>query len=410
MSELQKLPLPLKGIRILDATHIVAGPFCSLILADMGAEVIKIERPKTGDLARDRGPFIKNHTGEQVSSRYLGINRNKKSVTLDLRNPKCKTAFEKLVASSDVLLDNWGPGAFHRLGLGYDSLKSINTELIYATITGYGDSEQLRGPYSKWPANNLSIQGMSGWMELTGDPEGPPQSVGDNIGDSIPGLWTALGIVLALETRRQTGVGQHLDMGMYECMVTHTISNMNSYQVDGQNPGRSWDRMASAGLTFKAKDGYVVMAGVRLEERWRKLWLLADREDLLEDPRYLGHGGDGEFYFNHVIPAIEGWSRKYPSWEVVDKLTDIGFSMGIAQTISDLDKCQHLKARDMFVTTDDTIGGQFKSIKTPIRLTSCEDVPVINPPRLGQNNHDILTTLGGLTLEEIRELEAEGAI
>ena len=176
MSELQKLPLPLKGIRILDATHIVAGPFCSLILADMGAEVIKIERPKTGDLSRDRGPFIKNHTGEQVSSRYLGINRNKKSVTLDLRNPKCKTAFERLVSSSDVLLDNWGPGAFHRLGLGYDSLKSINTELIYATITGYGDSEQLRGPYSKWPANNLSIQGMSGWMELTGDPEGPPQS------------------------------------------------------------------------------------------------------------------------------------------------------------------------------------------------------------------------------------------
>lgn len=410
MPEPNRLPLPLKGIRILDATHIVAGPFCSLILADMGAEVIKIERPRTGDLARERGPFITSPDGEQVSSRYLGINRNKKSVTLDLRNPKCKNAFEKLVESSDVLLDNWGPGAFHRLGLGYENLKTINPKLIYATITGYGDSEQLRGPYSKWPANNLSIQGMSGWMELTGDPEGAPQSVGDNIGDSIPGLWTALGIVLALETRRQTGIGQHVDMAMYECMVTHTISNMNSYQVDGQNPGRSWDRMASAGLTFKAKDGYVVMAGVRLEERWRKLWLLAEREDLLGDPRYLGQGGDGEFYFNHIIPAIESWSKKYPSWEVVDKLTDIGFSMGVAQTISDLDKCQHLQERDMFVTTGDTIGGQFKSIKTPIKLTSCEDFPVTNPPRLGENNHDILTKLAGLTLEEIQELESEGAL
>ena len=115
MPEPNRLPLPLKGIRILDATHIVAGPFCSLILADMGAEVIKIERPKTGDLARERGPFITSPDGEQVSSRYLGINRNKKSVTLDLRNPKCKNAFEKLVESSDVLLDNWGPGAFNRL-------------------------------------------------------------------------------------------------------------------------------------------------------------------------------------------------------------------------------------------------------------------------------------------------------
>ena len=140
-TEQPKSPPPLVGVRVLDATHIVAGPFCSMILADMGAEVIKIERPGSGDLSRGRGPFIKGDDGKEVSSRFLGVNRNKKSVTLDLRDPKCKEIFENLIRESDVLLDNWGSGAFQRLGLGYDHLKEINPGLIYASITGYGDSD-----------------------------------------------------------------------------------------------------------------------------------------------------------------------------------------------------------------------------------------------------------------------------
>ncbi len=216
-SEQGKSPLPLEDLRVLDATHIVAGPFCSLILADMGAEVIKIERPRTGDLSRGRGPFIQDSDGRRVSSRFLGVNRNKKSVTLDLRNQRCKEVFENLVRESDVLIDNWGPGAFRRLGLGYEHLQEINPRLIYASLTGYGDPDGPGpGMFAHWPANNLSIQGMSGWMDITGDPDGPPRGVGDNIGDSVPGVWTALGIVLALESRRKTGRGQLVDMAMYE--------------------------------------------------------------------------------------------------------------------------------------------------------------------------------------------------
>ena len=404
------LPLPLAGIRVLDATHIVAGPFCSLILADMGAEVIKVERPGTGDLARGRGPYITGgESGERVSSRYLGVNRNKQSVTLDLRHPQCKAAFENLVRASDVLLDNWGPGAFQRLGLGYDRLSELNPGLVYATITGYGDSPDLRGPYSNWPANNLAIQGMAGWMELTGEPEGPPQSVGDNIGDSVPGVWTALGIVLALETRRKTGFGQHVDMAMYECMVAHTVSNMNTYQATGEVVGRDKDRMATAGLTFRASDGYVVMAGARLAERWRALWQLIGREELTEDPRYLGQG-DGEFIAGNVIPAIEEWSQLRPKWEVAGKLTELGFSMGVAQTIQDLADCPHLESRGMFVDTGDTLGGQFRSLRTPLRLTGCADSPATDPPTLGQDNRAVLCTLGGLTEEELAQLEADGAV
>ncbi|MEC9309042.1 MAG: CaiB/BaiF CoA-transferase family protein [Chloroflexota bacterium] len=410
MTETNSLPLPLRGLRVLDATHIVAGPFCSLILADMGAEVIKIERPKSGDLVRGRGPFVRNDEGEQVSSRYLGINRNKKSVTLDLRHPKCKEVFENLVRQSDILIDNWGPGAFERLGLGYEYLHKINPRLIYASITGYGDAGDRKGPYSSWPANNLSIQSMSGWMEITGDADGPPQSVGDNVGDSVPGVWTALGIMMALESRNKTGVGQLVDMAMYDCMVSHVVSNMNAYQATKTNPGRSRARLVSAGMPFKAKDGYVVMAGVRSEQRLRSMWEMIGRLDLAEDPEYLGHNPDGEFYFNYVIPAIEKWSETLPKWEVAAKLTEIGFSMGVAQTVSDLAECEHLTARNMFIQTDDTLGGKFTSLRTPIWLTECDEVDHNTPPTLGEHNYDILTTLGGLNIEELASLKESGHV
>ncbi|MBM11425.1 MAG: CoA transferase [Chloroflexi bacterium] len=406
------LPLPLEGIRVLDATHIVAGPFCSMILADMGAEVIKIERPRTGDLARARAPFIKAEDGREASSRFLGVNRNKKSVSIDLRNPRCKTAFEELIRNSDVLVDNWGSGAFRRLGLGYDHLSEINPGLVYASITGYGDSDGLKGPYSDRPANNLAIQAMSGWMEITGDPDGPPQSVGDNIGDSIPGVWTALGIVLALETRRKTGLGQHVDMAMYECLVSHIESNMNFFQATGSNPGRSRDRLATAGITFKAKDGNVVLAGLRTEERMRQLWTMIRREDLLEgDARYLaGPGMDGDFYYHHIIPALEEWSSKLGKFEVAARLTEIGFSMGVTQTMTDLDNCPQLEARKMFIETGDTLGGTFRGVKTPARLTACVDSPEERAPTLGEHNQDVLCSLGGMTSDEVAELEREGAL
>ena len=410
-----ELPLPLTDIRVLDATHIVAGPFCSLILADMGAEVIKIERPRTGDLARGREPFIGDAGTGQVSSRFLGVNRNKKSVTLDLRNPVCKSAFENLVAKSDVLLDNWGPGAFRRLGLGYDRLREINPGLIYAEITGYGDGDGARGPYSDWPANNLAIQAMSGWMEVTGEPGGRPQAVGDNIGDSVPGVWAALGIVLALETRRQTGLGQHVDVAMYECMASHLVSNMNAYQATGQESGRLAGRTRQAslgpGLVFRADDGYVIMAGVRSPQRLAAMWELVGRPDLPEqDERYLQQFPDADFVFEQVIPAIEEWSSQRPKWEVAGKLTELGFSMGVTQSVADLADCPQLHQRGMYVDTGDTLGGTFRSLATPIRLTACESSGTGTPPLLGEHNAEILCGLGGLTETQLAELASEGAI
>ena len=188
------------------------------------------------------------------------------------------------------------------------------------------------------------------------------------------------------------------------------VSSMYVYQATGKDPTRSRARLVTAGMPFKAKDGYVLMAGVRSEERLRAMWQLLGRADLAEDPRYLGVDPDGDFYFSHVIPAIEEWSQKLSKWEVAAQLTEIGFSMGIAQTISDLDQCPHLEARQMFVETDDTLGGRFKSLKTPIHLTDCEEFAADTPPLLGESNLEILCGIGKLSPEQLAQLEEQGAV
>ena len=402
-------PLPLEGLRVLDATHIVAGPYCAMILADMGAEVIKIERPGVGDRARLNDPFVDGPDGAKVSARYLGVNRNKKSVSLDLRDPVAKRAFINMVRVSDVLLDNWGPGAMERLGFGYDELSGINPGLVYASISGYGDSDGLRGPYSNWPANNPCVQGMGGWMVMTGAPESGPQMVGDNVGDSVPGVWTALGVMMALESRRKTGLGQHVDMSMYDCMVAHTTSSMPLYQATGQVTTTARENMFSAQLTLRASDGYVVLAGAGdADDKWRAMWRLAGRPELAEDPRYLGRGVTGPFYFSHIVPAIEAWSSNIPKRELNQQLLDCGFSMGIVQDAADLDSCEHLATRNMFVDSGDTFGQPFRTVNTPVQLTGCVDTPANPPPTLGQHNHDVLCSIGGLTAAEVTRLQAEG--
>ena len=403
--------LPLEGIRVMDVTHIVAGPFCSMILADMGAEVIKIERPGVGERGRGNGPFIHNEAGESISARYLGLNRNKKSVALDLRDPRCKAAFERMVKESDILLDNWGPGALRRLGLGYDVLKQLNPALIYTSLTGYGDPEgPAPGPYSNWPANNPCVQGMGGWMAVTGEPGGGPQMVGDNIGDSVPGVWTALGIMMALEKRHRTGEGAFVDMSMYDCMTAHTTSTMPFYQATGTPAGRERGNMLSAQLALMAKDGWVVLAGAGGPEKWKDLWRLMDREDLIEDERYLGVGVRGDFYLNSFVPALEGWTIERTKAEVTSQLIEIGYSMGIVQDTADLDKCPHLEARGMFVNGGDNLGGIFRTVNTPIKFADGAETPNIAPPLLGANNEEILCSIGGVSREELDSMQSDGVI
>ena len=185
---------------------------------------------------------------------------------------------------------------------------------------------------------------------------------------------------------------------------------MNHYHATGEAPMRSHDRMATAGVTFRARDGYVVLAGARSEERLRTLWQTIGRDDLAGDPRYLGGEMGGEFFVNEFVPAIEQWSVNLTRLEIAEKLVSLGFSMGMAQTMEDLAHCPHLESRRMYVDTGDTLGGTFRSPRTPVRLTSCVESPTGTPPTLGQHNREILCSIGGLAPEELEALEAEGAL
>ena len=302
------------------------------------------------------------------------------------------------------------------MGLGYERLREINPRIIYASLTGYGDPDgPAPGPYSHWPANNPCVQGMGGWMTVTGGPPGEygdpgPQMVGDNIGDSVPGVWTALGIMLALESRRRTGQGQYLDMAMYDCMTAHMTSTMPFYQATGRVAGRERGNMLSAQLVLRAQDGYVVLAGAGGAEKWKALWRLIGREDLTEDPRYLGEGISGEFYMNHFVPAIEEWTKERPKAEVTQRLIEIGYSMGMVQDQADLDACPHLEARGMFINGGNDLGGIFRTVNTPIHLAGSPGTPNRQPPLLGQHNAEVLCGIGGLTAAELAELAGKGLV
>ena len=406
-----KLPLPLEGIRVVDCTHIVAGPFCSMLLADAGAEVIKVERPGMGDRSRLNRPYLEDKDGSTVSGRFLAINRNKKSLTLEIGHPQGKELFRQLVEVSDVVLDNYGPGALRRLGFGYDQLKPINPGVVYASITGYGNYEELQGPYSNWAAHNPCVQGMAGWMNITGGPDGPPEMVGDNIGDSVPAVWTAYGIMLALQTRNRTGLGQHVDVAMYDCMMMHNTSVFPFYQVDGKAPGRQRENMTSAQLALEARDGYVVLAGAIGEEKWEALWRHVGRAELTEDPRYLGRDVEGPFYMDVIRPTLEEWTKHRPKREVAILLLELGFSASMVQDASDMMSCPHLEARDMFVDLDYPVTtGSFKAPSTPVKLTGSQGMPVERPPALGEHTDEVLQGLLGLSVKAIGALREQGAI
>ncbi len=406
-----KLPLPLEGIRVVDCTHIVAGPFCSMLLGDAGAEVIKIERPGVGDRSRLNRSHLQDKDGSTVSGRFLAINRNKKSLALDMAHPRGKELFRQLVAVSDVVLDNYGPGALQRLGFGYDRLQSINPSVVYASITGYGNTEAQRGPYSSWAAHNPCVQGMAGWMNITGGPDGPPEMVGDNIGDSVPAVWTAYGVMLALQTRNRTGLGQHVDVAMYDCMMMHNTSVFPFYQVDGKAPGRQRENMTSAQLALEASDGYVVLAGAIGEEKWEALWHRVGHPELTEDPRYLGRDVEGPFYLDVIRPTLEEWTTRHPKREVTDLLLELGFSASMVQDAEDMMACPHLEAREMFVDLDyPATTGSFKAPSTPVKLSASQAMLVQRPPSLGEHTKEVLQGLLGLSSSEIGILHQQGVV
>lgn len=268
----------LEGIRVLDLTRVLAGPFATMILADMGAEVIKIEMPEKGDDARQYGPFTNGESGY-----FMSINRNKKSITMNLKNQKSKEVFIEMLKKADVVVENYRPGTMEKLGLGYEEIKKINPKIIYAASSGFGHS----GPYSKRPAYDGVVQAMGGIMSITGQKGGKPTRVGPSIGDITAGLYTAIGILGALNYREKTGIGQKVDVAMLDCQVSILENAISRYFVTGVSPKPAGNRHASVVPfePFETLDGEIMIA-VGNDALWKKFCQCINADEMANEERF----------------------------------------------------------------------------------------------------------------------------
>ena len=393
--------LPLAGIRVVELSHIVAGPFTGAILADFGAEVIKIEPPGKGDRAREVAPFVERGNA-RVSGFFATVNRNRRGVVLDLKSAPGKEAFQKLVGVSDVLIENFVPGTMQRLGLEYEVLRHINPRLIYVAISGFGQLEPYVGPWSSRPANNATAQAMSGLMDLSGDPEGPPAFIGQAIGDTIPGLWAVIGTLLALEHRRRTGLGQFIDVAMYDSLAAMCFNAISDYHVSGVAPGRgmAWHETFSDRL--KCADGYIAVSlWGTVRERWQRLWPLIGHPEMLTHPEFDPAHPGCPTCFPIVKSVLEKWLTATTQEEAVRLLLDLGFSAGPVQTVKEVYECEQLQKRHLFIEIEDGLGGIIRTVGTPVKFSGFQPQPPRRAPFLGEHTREVLIEMLGLTEAEL---------
>jgi len=393
---------PLENIRVLDMSRVLAGPFCTMILSDLGAEVIKVEVPLTGDDARSFGPF-KN----QQSLYFLSINREKKSISLNLKTERGKQIFLDLVKHFDVLVENFRPGTMEKLGLGYDVLKEVNPGLIYAASSGYGHS----GPDSKKASYDILAQAMGGIMSITGWPDSPPTRVGMSLGDITASLYAAIGILAALQQRNHTGIGQKVDVSMLDCQVSILENAITRYQVDGKSPGPIGNRHPTIApfQAFKAKDGYFVIACGN-NSLWQKLCEAIERKDLSLNRAF----ETNELRCRNLDALTDELNMTFSRQNVahwVALIDGAGVPCGPINTIEKVLAEPQVRARNMVVSVEDKKAGRVEIAGNPIKMSAMEDLATRGPaPDIGQHNTEVLGGILGLTDEEIAVLHRDGVL
>lgn len=392
---------PLKGIRVLDFTHVISGPFSTMLLADFGAEVIKIEKPDEGEFYRAEG--TKNDAG--VSIVYPNYNRNKKGITLNIKSPEAIKILKDLVAKSDVFVENQRPGLLASIGLGYEDLKKINPGLIYASISGFGQT----GPYATKPAFDMTIAAISGLMSVNGLEGTVPTKTGAAFSDFISGIYAALGIVIALRKRDSTGEGSYIDVGMFDSIVSVLDDFIPKYKVTGKEPTRFGNRRAGFAPVnvFSTKDGYVYIAG-SFQKQWEALARLIGKEELISDPRFLTNS-DRKAHEETLEAFVENWSSNLTNIEVVSLLENAHIPCAPVKTIGELVDDEHIKARNTIVECDYPGIGTYAMAANPIRISDYEQ-PVERAPLLGEHNEEVLSKFLGYSLEKIQGLKKEGAL
>ena len=392
---------PLKGIRVLDLTRVLAGPYCAMLLGDMGAEVIKIEEPGKGDDTRGWPPFA---GGE--STYFMSVNRNKKSVTLNLKAPEGRELLKKLARKSDVLLENFRTGTMEKLGLGYATLARLNPKLVYCAISGFGES----GPESHRGGYDLIVQAESGVMDLTGFPDGPPVKVGNSIADLVAGMSGAHGVTLALLARQRTRRGQKVEIAMLDVMASLLTYQAGMYLNAGRRPARRGNEHPSIVPyeVFKAADSYLAL-GVANNSLWERCCIALERPDLVKDPRYATEASRVENRAT-LVPLLNQVLGARPAAEWMKRLEAVGVPAGRINTVPEVCESEHLRARGMLVALPHAKAGTVKMMGVPIRLHGTPGRARTAAPVLGADTDAVLTRVLGVRRAEVQRLRVAGVL
>ena len=403
---------PLDGVRVLDLSRILAGPFASQTLADLGATVIKVERPGRGDDTRSWGPpFYTSNDGDAYTDAayFLSTNRGKKSVTIDFTKPAGSELVLKLARECDVLIENFKTGGLAKYGLGYDGVSAVAPSIVYCSITGFGYS----GPYSDRVGYDFMIQGMSGLMSITGEPDdspgGGPMKVGVAVSDLFTGLYSTVGILAALRHRDRTGEGQHIDMALLDSQVGVLANQGLNYLATGDAPGRLGNAHPNIVpyQVFATSDGHFILA-VGNDSQFRKLCEIGNCEALADDPRFANNAvrvEHREALTNELSPILA--LRTRDSW--ISSLQAVGVPCGPINDIKQVFDDEQVKARGLAVEIEHPRFGSVPTLACPIKYSRTplsHDTP---PPMLGEHVDEVLTELG-LSVERLRELREEGVI
>lgn len=394
---------PLSDITVLDLSRVLAGPYATMVLGDLGADVIKVERPRVGDDTRHWGP---PEAGGEAAY-YLCVNRNKRSLTVNLKDPNGQEIIRQLARTSDIVIENFMAGTLDRMGLGYGDLSKENPGLIYCSITGFGQD----GPYRDKPGYDFMIQGMGGVMSFTGAPDGPPMKVGVAIVDITTGLFAVNAILAALRHRERTGVGQYIDMALLDSTLAWLANVGSNYLVSGQNPTRFGN--AHPNIVpyepFLTPDGAYIALAVGNDLQWQKFCELAGLEDLAHDPRFATNPMRVK-YRKELIPMVAEAMLRRPSQEWLTELNRLRIPCGPINTLDKVFSDPQVQFRDMVADVPHPTAGTVKMVASPMKMSQTPCEIRRHPPLLGEHTDEILRERLGLNVEEIQRLRQEGIL
>jgi crotonobetainyl-CoA:carnitine CoA-transferase CaiB-like acyl-CoA transferase len=393
---------PLDGIKVLDLTRVLAGPYCTMLLADMGADVVKVERPGAGDDTRAFGPPFVN--GE--SAYFMSINRNKRSLTLNLKEDKARQMLRQLLETVDVVVENFRPGTMESFGFGYEAVHDFNPALVFCSISGYGHT----GPDADLPGYDLIIQGEGGAASLTGDTEGPPYKVGNSQADIVAGMMAFQGILLALLTRNRSGTGQKIDISMLDCQVAMLTYQAGIYFATGESPTRLGNQHPTITPyeTYRCKDGFINLACGN-DNMWRTFCRVIGQEEWTADPRFRTNA-DRVGHRRQLAALLEPVILQKTTQEWIDQLRQNGLPCGPIQTVGQVCEDPQVMARDMIVSLDHPTAGPIRVTGVPIKLSDTPGEVHSAPPTLGQHTTEVLGDWLQINATEAEALHRDGVV